>query len=53
MNIATTESRGIVINTSASFSGDAGFKSRHEDRLSWLNVRSFPQSLQENPGIVP
>jgi hypothetical protein len=34
--IKDTESRGRVANTTASYSGELGFKSRRGDRLSWL-----------------
>jgi hypothetical protein len=33
---AVTERRGRVVNTSASYSGGPGFKSRSRDRPSWL-----------------
>jgi hypothetical protein len=50
--LKTTKRRGWVANTPASYSRGSGFKSWPRDRLSWLDFRSFPQTLQENTSIV-
>jgi hypothetical protein len=41
-----------IYRTPDLYSGGPGFKSWHEDLLSWLKLFSFPQSVQENAEIT-
>jgi hypothetical protein len=46
--------RSWVVNTSASYSGGPGFKSRLRRPAILIEIiHGFPQSLQANAGMVP